>query len=130
MLYPSTSVTGVLLRIEVTFKTLIANRKHETSQQDPFLKRTLWQIIAGTRGGANRARILETLKEMPYNANKLAEKLNLDYKTVQHHLKVLVKNGLIATSETGAYGALYFLTPRMENAKNMVDEIWAKIGRR
>lgn len=119
-----------LFRIEFVLKTMISNRKHETTQQDPFLKRILWQMIAGTRGGANRARILETLKDVPYNANQLAEKLNLDYKTVQHHLKVLTKNGLIATSETGSYGALYFLTPRMENAKNIVDEIWAKIGRR
>ena len=37
----------------------------------------LWQTLAGTRGGPNRARILRALDERPRNANRLAEDLDL-----------------------------------------------------
>jgi len=51
----------------------------------------LWWLIAGTRGGINRARIIKELHSWPYNANQLAQNLDLDYKTITHHMKVLKK---------------------------------------
>ena len=36
---------------------------------------------------------------------------------------------MIAASEKGAYGAVYLLTPKMEDALPILDEIWSKIGR-
>ena len=51
----------------------------------------LWSIIAGTRGGVNRAKILNLIKDTPMNANKIAAVLNLDHKTVVHHVKILSK---------------------------------------
>jgi len=42
----------------------------------------LWWLIARSKGGENRARIILELKKRPYNANKLAEQLSLDYKTI------------------------------------------------
>src|SRR3990170_9100967 len=59
------------------------------------LRQLLWYLIAGTRGGANRARILETLRERPHNAHQLSEVLCLDYRTVRHHLELLHRNGLL-----------------------------------
>src|ERR1039458_10598273 len=38
-------------------------------------------VVTGV-GGVNRARIINVLEKRPYNAHKLAEKLELDYKTV------------------------------------------------
>ena len=38
------------------------------------MKRLLWYLIAGTKGGVNRARIIKCLQERPYNANQIAEK--------------------------------------------------------
>jgi predicted transcriptional regulator len=55
----------------------------------------LWWVIAGTRGGASRAKIILFLKERPSNASQLAELLGMDYKTVRHHLEVLLENRLI-----------------------------------
>ncbi len=53
----------------------------------------------------------------------------MDYKTVEHHVSVLEENGLVASSEKGTYGAVLFLTPRMEEAWSLMEEIWGKIGR-
>ena len=64
---------------------------------DPRFKRLLWYLIASTRGGINRARILELVNSHPANANKIAQELKLDYKTIIHHLEVLSKNGLVIT---------------------------------
>ncbi len=96
---------------------------------EKYLKRLLWYLLGGTRGGPTRAEILKTLRDRPLNANQLAEALRVDYKTIQHHLRVLEENGLAAPSEKGAYGAMIFLTPKMEEAIPYLEEIWSKIGR-
>src|SRR5713101_2515655 len=96
---------------------------------EKYLKRLLWYLLGGTRGGPTRAEILKTLRERPLNANQLAETLAVDYKTIQHHLRVLEENGLVSPSEKGAYGAMIFLTPKMEEALPFLEEIWSKIGR-
>ena len=91
------------------------------------MKRILWWLIAGTKGGVNRARMINVLNERPYNANQLSEMLNLDYKTVRHHLKVLSENNLVVSSGSN-YGAMYFLTSTMETNYALFEEIWEKIN--
>lgn len=87
----------------------------------------MWHLIVGTRGGLNRAKIVHLIHERPYNANALASALNLDYKTVRHHLKVLVENNVVMASHDQTYGTLYFLTPRLQTHYEDFLEIWAKI---
>jgi predicted ArsR family transcriptional regulator len=53
------------------------------------MKRVLWWLILGTRGGVNRARIIKILNERPYNAHQIAELLELNYRTIRHHMKIL-----------------------------------------
>ena len=57
---------------------------------DPNAKHIFWYLFAGSRGGNNRIKIIELLKEHPHNINQLAETLKLDYKAIQHHISVLV----------------------------------------
>lgn len=90
------------------------------------MKKLLWYLIAGTKGGLNRARIIKCLQERPYNANQLAEILKLDYKTIRHHIKVLQDNNVIVSSGD-KYGAVYFLTKDMENNLDIFEEIWKSI---
>jgi DNA-binding transcriptional ArsR family regulator len=94
------------------------------------MKRLLWWLLAGSKGGINRAKIIKLLNDRPYNANQLAEQLNLDYKTIRHHLKVLEKNNVITSSGSGEkkYGAMYFLSTSMEMSYNVFEEIWEQIG--
>jgi len=86
----------------------------------------LWYVLSGTRGGPNRARILRAIEERPRNANRLADDLDLDYKTVRHHLDVLVENGIV-DSTGDDYGAVYLLTDQAEHNWDTVEEIIAEV---
>lgn len=94
---------------------------------DPRFKRIPWFLFASTRGGSTRARIMNLINEMPANTNQISTNLNLNYKTVIHHLNVLIKNGLIITEDKGIYGSTYFLTPLMEQNFQLFNEILEKI---
>ncbi|MGB9915340.1 MAG: ArsR/SmtB family transcription factor [Candidatus Bathyarchaeales archaeon] len=93
------------------------------------LKYLLGWLIAGTRGGVTRARIIEALREAPQNANQLATLLALDYRTIRHHLKVLQKNRLITTAGEG-YGITYFLSPFLEENYSVFEEILNRIWKK
>lgn len=92
------------------------------------LKRSLWNLLAGTRGGFTRIQIIELLRERPYNTNQLHEKLNLDYKTIQHHIRMLMNSNIITAGEGRKYGSMYFLAPLFEANLQLFDEILEKVG--
>jgi len=93
------------------------------------VKRLLWWILAGSAGGMNRGRILEMLFDEPRNANEIAKILDLDYKTVRHHLKVLERNNLVVATGSG-YGKLYFPSDLLEKHRDFFEEIWGRIGKK
>ena len=78
------------------------------------VEKALYWILAGTMGGANRVRILKELLNRPQNTNILSKTLNLDFKTVQYHLKVLEKNGFVTYKGGGGFSRLYFLSQLVE----------------
>ena len=94
------------------------------------MKNLLWYLIAGTKGGETRGRIIDFLKKNPSNANKIAEMLKLDYKTIRHHIEVLEKNNIITAINKGNYGAVYFLSELMNANYKLFEEIWAKFGKK
>jgi DNA-binding MarR family transcriptional regulator len=89
------------------------------------MEQLLWHLLAGSRGGWNRIRILESLRERPYNAHQLSERLGLDYRTMRHHLDLLVKNNVLARPAGGAYGSMYFLSGTMKSHLELLDKIKA-----
>ena len=89
-------------------------------------RRLLWYVLAGSRGGPNRGRIINLLRMEPYNTNRLAEALNVHYRVAEHHIRVLEKNRLV-TSAGERYGKLYFLSPEMEVHLHLFDEIWSQV---
>ena len=97
---------------------------------DPRFKRLLWYLIASTRGGVNRAKIINSLTESPSTANQLSNQLRLDYKTIIHHMDVLKKNGLIVVENEESYGTKYFISPIIEKNLFAFDEIMATIGKK
>jgi DNA-binding transcriptional ArsR family regulator len=93
------------------------------------LKYLLGWLIAGTRGGLTRAKMIKALRETPQNANQLANLLEMDYRTIRHHLKVLQKNRLITSAGEG-YGTTYFLSPTLEENYALFEEIVNKIWKK
>lgn len=92
-------------------------------------KKFLWWLIAGTKGGRNRARIINELNDRPYNIHQLAEKLHLDYKTVKHHMGVLEEADIV-TATVEKYGRLYFLSDKMEENYDTFQEIWIQFQKK
>lgn len=93
---------------------------------DQDLRRVLWYVLGGARGGENRARIIHELSTRPLNMNQLAENLGVDYRTITHHIEVLKGNSLVV-NQGDKYGSMYFLSPRLEAGKGIFLEIVAKL---
>jgi len=89
---------------------------------------TLWWLIAGTKGGVARGRIILAIKDIPRNANQLAEVLGMDYKSMRQHLKVLEKNKLVVPVGSG-YGITYLLSTEMEENFGEFEKIWERVGK-
>lgn len=94
---------------------------------DSELRRILWFLLGGARGGENRARILLELRHRPCNLNQLSNRLGLDYRTVTHHVDILKRNSLI-TSSGEKYGLSYSLSPVLEVNFDVFVEICSKLG--
>ena len=93
---------------------------------DPYAKRLLWFVFAGSKGGLNRIRLISAIRKTPFNANQLAKELGLDYKAIQHHVNVLEKNNLI-TKVGDKYGAALFISTFLEVNIQTFDEIVTKL---
>lgn len=82
----------------------------------------LWYLLASSRGGPTRVRILRALEERPRNANQLATELDMDYTTIRHHLDVLMENNLVR--RTGEeYGAIYRFTDQLDANRATLDSV-------
>lgn len=72
-------------------------------------RKNLLYLIGATRGGPMRARIISELLQGPLNPSQLAKRLKVDYKTVTHHLSVLLKMNWVTRSNE-RYAELYSVT--------------------
>jgi DNA-binding transcriptional ArsR family regulator len=95
---------------------------HNPTDNSGQAERVLQYVLEEMEGGLNRVRILRTLREQPRNANQLAEALDLDYKTVRHHLELLREKDLVERSSDG-YGAVYLPTETVKRCWDTVERI-------
>jgi len=91
------------------------------------LKKKLSHIILGQKGGRNRIQIIEMIENRPYNVSQLSKQLNLNYRTVKHHIEILLENGFIESSKTGSYGEVFFLSPEFEENIHIFKDIIKKL---
>ncbi len=89
-------------------------------------KIVFWGLFVGSRGPANRIRIISALRKRPSNRNQLAKELSIDYKNIQHHIKILEGNNLV-TKFGKNYGVMYCVSPLFENSEFVFDEIVDRI---
>jgi DNA-binding transcriptional ArsR family regulator len=112
------------------FKEIIRSRRvAEPRKIDKQTRKLLLYLFTSTRGGFSRLRIIIHLLEQPCNTHQLAKKLDLDYKAVQHHMKVLEKNNMV--SKIGEkYGAIFHLSNFLEINIGALDEAIDKLDRK
>ena len=77
-------------------------------------RQLMYWLIASSKGGLNRAKIILLLKQKPMNTRQLATKMGVHYTTIQHHVDVLLKNGFLASPGAG-YGKVLFLSQDLED---------------
>lgn len=112
------------------FKEIIKSRQvSDQRKSDKQTRNLLLFLFTSTRGGLTRLRIIIHLLEQPCNTHQLAKKLDLDYKAVQHHMKVLEKNNMV--SKIGEkYGAIFHLSNFLEINIGTLDEAIDKLDRK
>jgi len=88
--------------------------------------RILWYVFATTRGGPTRIKIMDLLIERPYNLHQMSRELGMDYKTVQHHVRMLEENRIL-TPEERKYGSIYFPSAMFDGVKDIFLEIKKKV---
>ncbi len=112
------------------FKQLIKEKpESENHKIDKHTRKLLLYLFTSTRGGYTRLRIIMLLLKQPYNTHQMAQVLDLDYKAVQHHMKVLEKNNLV--NRIGEkYGAIFHLSTFLEINIRALDEAIEKLDRK
>lgn len=82
--------------------------------------RLLYWLLNASRGGPTRLRILDVLMRKPMNMRQLSLTLELDYKTVQGHVELLIENGILETPKK-KYGSIYFISPEWEDNEYLTE---------
>jgi DNA-binding transcriptional ArsR family regulator len=85
-------------------------------------KRLLFWLLEGTKGGPTRIQLLSLLAKKPMNMRQLALAANLDYKTVEHHIRLLEKNLIVEPMGAG-YGKMYFISDMLLEEKEFMSRI-------
>ena len=112
------------------FKAIIRSRsENDQRKPDKETRKLLFYLFTSTRGGFTRLRIIMSLLDKPYNTHQLSQELELDYKAIQHHMKVLEKNNMV--SKIGEkYGAIFHLSNFLEMNISALDEAIDKLDRK
>ncbi len=118
--------TVQLLEFKEKLKSKSESVNHKPDRQT---RKLLMFLFTGARGGFTRLRIVMLLLEKPYNTHQLALELGLDYKAVQHHMKILEKNNLV--SKIGEkYGAVFHISNFLEYNIGALNEAIDKLDRK
>jgi len=112
------------------FKEIIRSKQVSTQRKpDKQTRKLLLYLFTSTRGGFTRLRIIMHLLDQPYNTHQLSKELDLDYKAIQHHMKVLEKNNMV--SKIGEkYGAIFHLSTFLEINISALEEAIEKLDRK
>ena len=112
------------------FKKIIQLRSEsEQRKPDKETRKLLFYLFTSTRGGFTRLRIIMLLLEKPFNTHQLSQELQMDYKAVQHHMKVLEKNNMV--SKIGEkYGAIFHLSNLLKVNIRALDDAIDKLDRK
>ena len=112
------------------FKQVIKSKSEsENRKPDRQTRKLLMYLFTSTRGGYTRLKIIMLLLKQPFNTNQLSLELDLDYKAIQHHMRVLEKNNMV-TKIGEKYGAIFHLSNFLEVNILALDEAIEKLDRK
>lgn len=89
-------------------KTSSEENKKEKKLSSPANSDYWW--IFGRKGGKTRTGIINLLIDRPYNAHQISEILDMSYRNIKHHLKVLQDVSFVVKNDQ-KYGKIYLLSP-------------------
>ena len=72
-------------------------------------------------------KIVKKLMDNPANINSISQSLNLNYRTVEHHIRFMEKNDLIV-SEGDKYGRVYFISSLLISNYEKLNEMLTGAG--
>lgn len=112
----------------IEFHKAILSSSFEPRKPDRHTRQLLLFLFSGTRGGFTRLRIIMLLLKRPLNMHQITKEMGMDYKAIQHNIRVLEKNNMV--SNTGEnYGAIYRLSNFLELNIRALDESLEKLDR-
>ncbi len=105
---------------------------YEDIKVDKHMNELFSSVFTGMGGRYTRLRIICAITEDPMNTLELSKKLDLDYKTIQHNIKVLEKNNLIVREGEG-YGDMFFvseiITSNLSTLYAVIRKVEAKLDK-
>ena len=90
------------------------------------IKKLFWFLFVGSKGASTRIRIISILRNIPRNRNQLSTELDIDYKAIQHHLKLFEENNLVIKIGN-RYGLTFCVSALFENNEIVFEEIVDKL---
>ncbi|MGC8645754.1 MAG: winged helix-turn-helix domain-containing protein [Thermoplasmata archaeon] len=84
------------------------NHLPEIKIEDREMRMLFNYLFVYSRGAPLRSRIVLMLRERPMNKNELSTRLRVNYRTVEHHLSVLIKNNVVE-GDFRRYNSLFYL---------------------
>lgn len=112
------------------FREIIKSSSNlEQRMPDRQTRKLLLFLFSGTRGGFTRLRIIMLLLKTPCNMHQIAKEIGLDYKAIQHNIRVLEKNNMVSKSGE-KYGSIYRLSNFLEFNIRALDESIEELDRK
>ena len=96
------------------------------TESHPQTKEMFLHLFGDSRGSKTRIKIMNVLRDIPRNTNQLSLDVKVDYKCIQHHLKKLEQNNVVAKMGDG-YSTMYYVSTLFESNQELFDEIVTKL---
>ncbi len=105
---------------------------YEDIKEDSHMKELFSSVFTGMSGRYTRMRIICAITEEPMNTLEISKKLEMDYKTIQHNIKVLESNSFIVREGEG-YGDMFFpsdlITSNLPTLYKVIRKVEEKLDR-
>jgi len=92
------------------------------AKTNPETKKLFWFLFAESVGAKNRIRIMSVLRKIPSNRHQLSTEVGLEFKGIQHHLKILEESNLVKKTEKQSR-MIYYVSELFMHNEILFDEI-------